>query len=183
VPEPAAGRTGRITRFLGVVAVLVTVIGGGTTLLFSLRPGLKPCLGESDASFTGAPVFPRVRFFDHLVRTGFSREEAGKDPSKNLLGAEVRFSYRTSSFRGAHLPVTWSLVRIERDGTLGPVVRGQDRALATTVTPDACSASGGKDLFVSIPQPGKRYRVVLELYRNRRLDDRLALAETPTFRG
>jgi hypothetical protein len=103
---------------------------------------------------------------------------AGRDPSKNLLGAEVRFSYRTNSFRGAQLPVTWSLVRIERDGTLGPVVRGQDRALATTVTPDACSATGGKDPFVAIPQPGKRYRVVLELYRNGRLDDRLALAET-----
>jgi hypothetical protein len=183
VPEPAASRAGQITRLLGAIAVLVTIVGGGTTLLFSLRPGLKPCLGDSDASFTGAPVFPRVRFFDHLVRTGVSRDEALRDPSRNLLGAEVRFSYGTSSFRGANLPVTWSRVRIERDGTLGPVVRGQDRALATVVTPDACSATGGKDLFVAIPQPGKRYRVVLELYRNQRLDDRLALAETPTFRG
>jgi hypothetical protein len=166
---------------LGVAAVLVTVIGGGTSLLFSLRPGLKPCLGGTEAAFTGAPVFPHVQFRDHLVRSGVSRQEAAQEP--NVFGAEVRFSYRTSSFRGAQLPVTWSLVTIERDGTLGAVVRGQDRALAMIVTPDACSQSGGKDLFVQIPAVRKRYRVVLELYRNERLDERLALTETDIFRG
>lgn len=179
--ESAVARTGRIARLLGTVAVLVTVLGGGTSLLFSLRPGLKPCLGDTDASFTGAPVFPRVLFRDHLVRTGVAREEAAEEP--NLVGAEVRFSYRTSGFRGKRLPITWSLVRIERDGTLGAVVRGQDRALATTVTPDACAQGGGKDLFMQIPAPGRRYRVVLELYRNEHLNDRVALTETEIFRG
>ena len=41
----------------------------------------------------------------------------------------------------------------------------------------------GKDLFVPIDDPRKRYRVVLELYRNQRLDDRIALTETAIFRG
>lgn len=179
--EAAAGRTGRVAKLLGTAAVLVTMLAGGTSLLFALRPGLKPCLGDTDAAFTGAPVFPRVLFRDHLVRTGVSREEAAEEP--NLVGAEVRFSYRTSGFRGKRLPITWSLVTIERDGTLGAVVRGQDRALATTVTPDACSEGGGKDLFVQIPAPRKRYRVVLELYRNQHLNDRVALTETDIFRG
>ena len=53
------------------------------------------------------------------------------------------------------------------------VVRGQDRALAMLVTPDSCSETGGKDLFVPIPDPRKRYRVVLELYREQHLRDRL----------
>jgi hypothetical protein len=177
-----AGRSeGRVTRILTTAGVLVTLGAGGTGLLFSLRPSLRPCLGESEASFTGAPVFPHVRFFDHLVRNGARREEAAKEP--NVVGAEIRFSYRTSGFRGAQLPLTWSLVTIERDGTIGPVVRGQDRALATVVTPDACSESGGKDLFVQIPDPRRRYRVVFELYRDKRLEDRLALAETAIFRG
>jgi hypothetical protein len=51
------------------------------------------------------------------------------------------------------------------------------------VTPDACSTSGGKDLFVPIPDTRRRYRVVLELYREERLQDRLALEETPIFSG
>ena len=50
------------------------------------------------------------------------------------------------------------------------------------VTPDSCSETGGKDLFVPIPDK-KRYRVVLELYREQQLRDRLALEETPIFSG
>jgi hypothetical protein len=74
-------------------------------------------------------------------------------------------------------------VRVERDGTLGAVVRGEDRALARVVTPDSCSEAGGKDLFVPILTPAKRYRVVLEMYRSASFDDRLALTETDVFRG
>jgi hypothetical protein len=51
------------------------------------------------------------------------------------------------------------------------------------VTPDSCSEAGGKDLFVPILTPGKRYRVVLEMYRSASFDDRLALTETDVFRG
>jgi hypothetical protein len=175
------GDNGRPIRMLTAVGLLVTIVGGGASLLFAVRPGLRPCLGSSKADFTGAPVFPHVRFRDHLVRQGVAREDAAKEP--NVFGAEIRFSYRTDGFRGAELPLTWSLVTIERDGTLGAVIRGQDRALAMTVTPDSCSESGGKDLFVPIEDPSKRYRVVLELYRSHALDDRVALTETAIFRG
>jgi hypothetical protein len=51
------------------------------------------------------------------------------------------------------------------------------------VTPDACSETGGQDLFVQIPDRRKRYRVVFELHHGRDLEDRLALAETPIFSG
>jgi hypothetical protein len=172
---------GRWTRTLTTVGVVIGVVAGAIGLLFTLVPDLKPCLGENSVVFTGAPVFPRVGFRDHLIRSGIRKEKVAKEP--NLLGAEVRFSYRTSGFRGDELAVTWSLIRIERDGTLGAVVRGQDRALATTVTPETCSEVGGKDLFLQIPNPGVRYRVVLELYRTPALRDRLTLTETAPFRG
>jgi hypothetical protein len=175
------GSKGRLVRALTLLGVVVTVVGGGTSLAFSLKPGLRPCLDDSAASFTGAPVFPRVRYRDHLVHNGVPREEAAEEP--NLLGAEVRFSYRITDFRGDRLPLTWSLVRIEGDGTVGPIESTQDRALAMIVTPDACTESGGKDLFVLIPSQGKRYRVVLELYRNAQRDDRVALTQTVVFRG
>jgi hypothetical protein len=181
VPEGDRQGTGRVRRVLSTIAVVVPLLAAVVGLIFTLRPSLQPCLGDSEAAFTGAPVFPRVRFHDHLIRSGVPREIVREEP--NLIGAEVRFSYRVSGFRGAQLPVTWSLVRIERDGTLGAVARGQDRALALTVTPDACSESGGHDLFVQIPTQGKRYRVVLELYRTARLEDRLALTETAIFHG
>jgi len=122
-----------------------------------------------------------VRFRTYLVETGTPKQAARKQ--SNPLGAEVRFSYRTSNFRGAHLPLTWSLVKVRRDGTLGGVVAGQDRADAFTVTPDACSYTNGDDLFVRIPNARKRYLVVLELFRDRQDDDRAALTETAVFHG
>jgi hypothetical protein len=168
-------------RIFKAMAVIVPLVVASLGLVYTLRPSLKPCVGASDAQFTGVPVFPHVRFRDHLFRSGASRSEIRTEP--NILGAEVRFSYKTTDLRGATLPITWSLVSIEKDGTLGAVVRGQDRALAMLVTPDSCSETGGKDLFVPIPDPRKRYRVVLELYRERTFRDRLALEETPIFSG
>jgi len=168
-------------RPIKALAVIVPLLVAGLGLVYTVRPSLKPCVGASQAEFTGVPVFPHVRFRDHLYRSGATRAEIEQEP--NIVGAEVRFSYRTKDLRGAKLPITWSLVSIERDGTLGAVVRGQDRALAMLVTPDSCSETGGKDLFVPIPDPKKRYRVVLELYREQQLRDRLALEETPIFSG
>ena len=168
-------------RLVKALAIIVPLIAACIGLAFTLRPGLRPCIGSGTAEFTGTPVFPHVRFRDHLFRSGMTPEEAAKEP--NFLGAEVRFSYQTENLRGAELPITWSLVRIEKDGTLGAVVHGQDRALAMTVTPDSCSESGGKDLFVRITDQTKRYRVVFELYREEQLRDRLALEETPIFSG
>jgi hypothetical protein len=181
VAERSDRGEGRTTRVLTTAGVLVGLIGGALGLLFTLQPQLRPCLGEAGASFTGAPVFPHVHFRDHLVRTGVRRENAAREP--NLLGAEVRFSYRATGLRGHTLPITWSLVMIRGRDTLGAVVAGQDRSLAMTVTPDTCTETGGKDLFVPVPFPRRRYRVVLEMYRNQALNDRLELTETQIFAG
>src|SRR5215210_7385182 len=139
--EEEGGGKGRPLRVLTVLGVLITVVGGGTSLLFSVRPGLRPCLGDSTANFTGAPVFPRIRYREHLIHNGVSREKAAGEP--NLLGAEVRFSYRVTDFRGDELPLYWSLVAVERDGTVGAIDPTQDRALAMIVRSDSCNESGG----------------------------------------
>ncbi|HEY7148845.1 MAG TPA: hypothetical protein VH420_05305 [Gaiellaceae bacterium] len=168
-------------RFVKALAVIVPLLVASLGLVFTVRPSLKPCVGASDAEFTGTPVFPHVHFRDHLFRTGASRAEIRGEP--DTIGAEVRFSYKVDDLRGAKLPIRWTLVSVEKDGTLGAVDRSQDRSLARVVTPDACSETGGQDLFVQIPDRRKRYRVVLEMYRGRDLEDRLALAQTPIFSG
>jgi hypothetical protein len=164
-----------------VAGVAVSVAAAAVGLLFTVKPNLKPCLSGTNAAFTGAPIFPHVHFREHLIRSGTAREQAAQE--LNLLGAEVRFSYRLDGLRGHQLTITWSLVRVEHDGTLGPVDPTQDRAIAETFVPDECSTLRGKDLFVQIPQPRRRYRIVLELYGDSDLRDRLALTETATFRG
>jgi hypothetical protein len=168
-------------RFVKALAVIVPLLVASLGLVFTLQPSLKPCVGASGAQFTGVPVIPHVRFRDHLFHSGTSRALLPGEP--NVLGAEVRFTYKADDLRGATLPIFWTLVSVEKDGTLGAVVPGEDRASAMLVTPDSCSESGGKDLFVQIPDKRKRYRVVLELFRDEHFQDRLALEETAIFSG
>ena len=171
-----------LLKVLGALVALITIAGGGLTLLFHVRPDLQPCIGGASATFTGAPVFPNMSLAEHLYSEGASKQEIAHEP--NLVGAEVRFTYRVNNLKGTDLPLVWSLVTV-RGGEVTGVASGEDRKPALTVTPDTCTETGGKDLFVPIPDPRKQYRVVLELYRSRNAEqiDRLALFETPTFQG
>lgn len=168
-------------RFVKALAVIIPLVVATLGLVFTVRPSLKPCVGASGAEFTGAPVFPHVHYRDHLYHTGATQAEIREEP--DLVGAEVRYTYKVDDLRGAKLPIRWTLVSVEKDGTLGAVDRTQDRARARVVTPDSCSVTGGQDLFVQIPDRKKRYRVVLEIYRSGDFEDRIALEETPIFSG
>ncbi len=181
--EGAGESRWRVRRILGGAAGVITAVSVAVGLLFTVAPNLRPCLGDTDAEFTGAPVFPKVMYHDHLLRNGATQDALEGEP--NLMGSEVRFSYRTTGFRGSTLTITWTLIAIERDETLGAVQPGQDRAVAMTFSPNACSEGGGKDLFVPIPEPGRRYLLVLELYRDRDPDlgERIAFTQTDPFRG
>jgi hypothetical protein len=167
-------------KVLGVVIALITIAGGTVSLLFHLRPGLEPCVGGSSAEFTGAPVFPRMKFRDHLFHTGVSKQDIARQP--DVVGAEIRYSYRVNNLKGADLPLISSVVTVDHGEVTG-IVAEEDRALARLVSPSTCTETGGQDLFVFIPDPKKHYRVVLELYRDQARTDRLALFETPTFSG
>ena len=174
------GGDGVLLKVLGAIVALITIAGGGLTLLFHVRPGLQPCIGGASATFTGAPVFPRMRYREYLLHEGTPKQEIARQP--DIGGAEIRFSYRVNNLKGAVMPLVYTLVTVSHGEATG-IDPAQDRAPARLVNPDTCTETGGKDLFVSIPDPKQHYRVVLELYRNRDELDRLALFETPTFHG
>ena len=74
----------------------------------------------------------------------------------------MRFTYETEGFRVRDLPVTYSLVTVEPDGTLRRLVPGFEHALAFAVWPNYLLGTGGFDLYVDIPErPRRRYRVIL----------------------
>jgi len=169
-----------VLKLLGAAVALVTLVGGGVTLLFQLRPGLQPCIGGASAEFTGAPVFPQ-RLHAFLFSQNTAKQAIGRQP--DLDGVEVRFTYRAQNLKGAHLQLYSSLVTIGSHGDVSGVVPEENRVLQLPINPDTCTQTGGKDAFVPIPEHGKRYRLVLELYRGSTFDDRIALFETPTFHG
>ncbi len=179
---------GRTARLLGLAGVAIGVIAGTITLLFQVDPGLAPCLGGADASFTGAPVFPHVSDYQYLLQAGLSGS-ALATASQTPDGAIVSFSYHLSDLRGANIVVRYSLLTVERDGTVGPLAVSetgvQDENIDTAIQPDACEVNGGMDLFVELPRGSTRqnYKVVLELYRGMGYDERMALTQTEQFHG
>jgi hypothetical protein len=124
---------GRLTRTLTVGGVIISVMAGGVSLLFTLQPDLKPCLGDSDAEFTAAPVFPQTSLHAFLRRSDLSNAEL-RDVVEQR-GAEIRFSYHTDGLRERELAVTSTLLTIEADGTLGRVVEGHDRKPQFSLSP------------------------------------------------
>jgi hypothetical protein len=171
-------------KAVGVAAAIVGLVGGVVALVFTLAPGLRPCLGNS-ASFIAAPVVPGEHFRDHLVREGYSRAQAAKEP--NPIGAEVDFDYDVSGYRGKELAVMLSLFLVDSHGSISSVVPSQDRIKATTIQPTSCSERRGYDLWIDIPDRRQRYRVQLELFNYNKetqsLGDRIDLIETETFHG
>ena len=174
------GRGGALLKLLGAGVAVVTLVGGGLGLLFQFRPDLRPCIGGASAEFTGAPVFPQ-HYRDFLYSQNDSQEDIARQP--NLDGVEVRFSYRAENLKKTHLQLYSSLVTVARDDEVSGVVAEENRVIQRRIYPNTCTSTGGRDVFVPITEPGKRYRIVLELYKGTTFDDRVALYETPTFRG
>jgi hypothetical protein len=181
-----AAKQGRSMRALTVGGVVVSFLAGAVGLLLTLAPKLKPCLGDTNASITDAPVFPRWSYVSYLQRNGATAEQAERVGEQ--AGALIPISYSVSGFRDKKLGFTVSLLTVARDGTLGPVVPKKDNEVAVVFTPQDCSETGGRNLWVKRPtphrgQPPGRYRAVIELYRDpsqRTL--RIALKQTEIFR-
>lgn len=173
-------------RVLTLGGVVVSLIAGALGVLLTLKPELKPCLGDTDASFVAAPVFPRSSYVSYLIRGGTERADAIGVGEQ--AGALVAASYRVSGFRGKPLALTVSLLTVTADGALGPVIARQDRQLDTKFTPTDCSQAGGRDLWIPRPSGSpaaraRRYRAVIELYRDPgELTERIALTQTAVFR-
>lgn len=173
-------------RVLTVGGVVVSFLAGAVGLLLTVQPKLKPCLGDTNASITDAPVFPRWSYASYLQRNGATAEQAAE--AGEQAGALIPISYSVSGFRDKKLGFTVSLLTVAKDGTLGAVVSGQDNEDTVVFTPQDCSETGGRNVWVPRPdprpgqQPG-RYRAVIELYRDPATHtERIALKQTDIFR-
>jgi hypothetical protein len=175
----------KLGSVVAIAAAIIAAVGGAIGILFELEPGLSPCLGGPDATFTGAPVFPHYPYRRYLIDEGTSQAVANRYP--NVHGAEVRYSLRAADLRGQDLVLRVTLVRIAHDGTVAAAdtnpLDNDDLAIKGTFTPEQCSQTGGGTIFVNLPAARGHYQVVLELFMGKGLQQRVALGETSKFEG
>jgi len=168
---------GKILATTGAIVGLTAAVVG---LVFGFDPGLRPCLGNSQASIK-TTIVPHVRNRDFLLRHGTSRSDAENEP--NYLGAEVRYTIQADSLRGHDLPIKYSLFYVGKDGTLGAIAANEDRVSALEFRPETFSDQGGDDFLVPVPQPRRHYRILIELFRDEHTVNRIDLTESEIFSG
>ena len=170
-------------KLVAAATAAVTLIAAVVTLVFQVDPGIAPCLGGRNASFTGAPVFPRYPYPRFLA-------DLGQNPAgyPDIMGAEVRYSFEVDDLRRQTLVLYYTLVSIARDGTIASVdtnaLDHNDLFRVQTIRPDQCSQGGGRTFFAHLPAGAHgHYEIYLELYRGPGYADRIALGHTPVFDG
>jgi hypothetical protein len=178
-------------KIVTAAGVVIAAVAGALGLLFQFEPSLRRCQGGSRASFTAAPVFPNV-VYRHFLYTnyGWSYEQIKNVAGNGVRGAEVRFLYAANSLRGDPLWLYATLVTVNPEGAVTGIVPSLDQKRQYAIVPTSCAESGGHDVFLApIPNSRAHYRILLELYRGQHpsgqnaFQPRLALTETPVFRG
>jgi hypothetical protein len=166
-------------KILATLGVAVPVAAGVVALIFTFKPGLQPCKQAATASIE-ADVSHRL----------FSLSEFNRDhdlpfhpEDRKVLGKDVAYTVKSEGLRGKDLTVTFFLYPAGKGHAIsGPALPGEDPGPGHVMEPSSCSdPSGvGDDLFVLIPEPGKRYAVRLEL---RLGTERLGPPKTIYFRA
>jgi hypothetical protein len=194
-----------LAKLLGVVVALVTVAGGAVTVLFQLDPSLEPCIGGAAVTFTSIQVVPDYPFNRFVY--DLTGELGGGGRVGGVVGAEVRYSYSAANLSGDPLVLRGTLLALARNGDIEyPPLnvlsydaeddlvpqRGVSGFFASRVpvlkqvtsTPDRCSQDASGLYWMFAPPFGgrrHRYRVLLEIYRGRTLQDRVGVGQTPVF--
>lgn len=194
-----------LAKVLGIVVTLVTLTGGAVTLLFQVDPTLEPCVGASGVTFTSAqviPDYPLTQYYTDIT----GNPNVPDSINSSEIGAEVRYAYTTSNLSGNGLVLRGTLQEIGADGsivtpTLAPteftnvdnlvpqvtaeqLVKNTHEIPSISKRPDQCSEDANGIYFIELPPDlprHHRYRVLLELYRGRTLENRVGVGVTPVF--
>lgn len=163
--------------YVGQAAGLVALIGSVVGLVFVLKPGWKPepppdvgALKIVDSSVRQPVTFGR--YLERVRLQPLDLTEAFRRRS----GLLVEFDYEATGFRGKRLRIQWELVdartneRSDADDALG-------------ITPSTNDEAAKWFVWVPMPEAGKTYYVTVTLYRPRKGDVDVPLADfdTPEF--
>jgi hypothetical protein len=196
------------TQILAVLGGLVGLTAATVGLLYQFAPGVVPCVVGTRATIT-ATIVP-VRYADYYrdvlypnKRKYYSGPEwwTKNTPTpayrEGQVGVIAGYTVQLDNVRDQKLTVAWSLLLIGVNEEVTPIdVSSSYRQVDTRdLTASLCSDQGGADIFIPVPQPNRRHRVLLELFRGGEMSgaagesigrppksiDRLALTQSEIF--
>jgi len=154
----------------GVVALVASVVG----LLFVFKPGWKPepPPDVGTLKIVDSSVRQPVTFGRYLERLRLPP----LDMTKAFLqrrGLLIDFAYQAEGFRGKRLPIQWELV----DAKTNDRVSGDD---AVSITPSTNDEAAKWFVWVPAPAAGRQYYVTVTIYKPRKGDVDVPLADFDT---
>ena len=163
--------------YVGQAAGVVALIGSVVGLVFVLKPGWKPepppdvgALKIVDSSVRQPVTFGRYLQRVRLPPLGVSQAFRRRN------GLLIEFDYQVTGFRGTRLPIQWELVEAATNERVGA-----DDAVG--ITPSTNDEAAKWFVWVPLPEAGRTYYVTVTLYRPRKGDVDVPLADfdTPEF--
>lgn len=163
--------------YVGQAAGVVALIGSVVGLVFVLKPGWKPepppdvgAMRIVDSSVRQPVTFGR--YLERVRLQGLDLTEAFRRRS----GLLVEFDYQATGFRGTRLRIQWELV----EATTNERVGADD---AVGISPSTNDEAAKWFVWVPMPETRGRYYVTVTIYRPRKGDVDVPLADfdTPEF--
>lgn len=163
--------------YVGQAAGIVALIGSVVGLVFVLKPTWKPepppdvgALKIVDSSVRQPVTFGRYLERLRLPPLGIA------PAFRRRTGLLIEFDYQATGFRGTKLPIQWELVEATTNERVGA-----DDAIG--ITPSTNDEAAKWFVWVPMPEAGRTYYVTVTLYRPRRGDVDVPLADfdTPEF--
>lgn len=154
----------------GVVALIASVVG----LVFVFKPGWKPepPADVGTLKFVDSSLRQPVTFGRYLERIRLPPMDLTKEYLQRR-GLLVEFDYEAEGFRGKRLPIQWELV----DAKTNERVMADD---AVGIEPSTNHEAAKWFVWVPSPHAGRRYYVTVTIYRPRKGEVDLPLADFDT---
>jgi hypothetical protein len=171
-PAPEKKRSPMV--YVGQASAVVALIGTVVGLVFVFKPGWqpKPPPDVGTLKILDSSVRQPVTFGRYLERVRLPALDVTK-AYRQRRGLLIEFDYEASGFRGIPLPIQWELVNAKTNER----VQADD---AVSIKPSTNQESAKWFVWVPAPAAGKRYYVTVTLYRPRKGDVDVPLADFDT---
>jgi len=184
-PAPEERRKSPLV-YVGQAAAVVGLVASVVGLLFVFKPGWQPTPPPDVGTLkiVDSNVRQPVTFGRYLERVRLPPGDVTK-AFRQRRGLLIEFDYAAEGFRGTRLPIQWELVDAKTNDRVRTGDDDADGNDAVGIKPSTNQETAKWFVWVPAPKAGRNYYVTVTIYRPRKgeVDVPLADFDTAEFAG